>query len=128
MEGFLVSGIKLESSEKLRAAIGRGLKEVLSTMLGSNGLRALRYHLERKLGENMYDVFYDNPCRFYKGLKSFLGFGAEPLMRLIARGLIERGYIEGLTPREFLELLSNCDENSETVIRSSYRIPHEREW
>ena len=102
------------------------MKEILNAMLGPNGLRSLRYHLERKLGENMYDVFYDNPCRFYRGLKGFLGFGAEPLMRLIARRLIEEGYIQGLTPRKLLELLNNCDESSEAVIRSSFKIPSRR--
>lgn len=53
----------------------------------------------------MYDVFYEDPGRFYRALSDFLGIGADALMRLVARWLNENGCVEDLDPDEFIRLL-----------------------
>jgi len=89
--------------------------------LGSAGVRVLKFHVERRLGQDMYDVFYEDPGKFYKALIGFFGAGAKPLMRLIARWLKENGYMENLDPDEFIKLLEKGDKEAVEIIRKSIK-------
>jgi hypothetical protein len=108
---------------------GRGgagdLRSILSrafeSLLGSAGVRVLRFHVERRLGQDMYDAFYEDPGKFYKALSEIFGAGAEPLMRLIARWLSDKGYMENLNPDEFVSLLKRGGEEAAQIIRRSFK-------
>ena len=89
--------------------------------MGSAGVRVLRFHVERRLGRDMYDVFYEDPGKFYKALSEFFGAGAEPLMRLVARWLNENGYMEGLDPNEFIEILKRGGEGAAQMLRRAIK-------
>ena len=89
--------------------------------MGSNGVRVLRFHVERRLGRDMYDVFSEDPGKFYKALSDFLGAGAEPLMRLIARWLNENGSMENLNPDEFVSQLKMGGEGAAQMIRRAIK-------
>jgi len=103
--------------ENLRSILSRAFE----SLLGSNGVRVLRFHVERRLGRDMYDVFYEDTVKFYKALSEFFGAGAEPLMRLVARWLNENGYMEGLDPDEFIELLKRGGEGAAQMIRRAIK-------
>ena len=103
--------------EDLRSILSRAFE----SLLGSNGVRVLRFHVERRLGRDIYDVFYEDPGKFYKALSDFLGAGAEPLMRLIARWLNENGYMGDLDPDEFIELLKRGGEGAAQMIRRAIK-------
>ena len=119
----LACGLKLAEPEEVKLSIKEGLSKVLRELLGRTGEEALKFHLKRILKQDVYETFYDDPFKFYDSLKRFLSSGAEPLMRLIIQKLIERGFIGGLTPQFFLELLNNRDERSKRMIKSSFKIP-----
>jgi len=61
------------------------LSEAFESILGSNGAKALRFHVERRLGRDMYDVFYEDPGKFYRALSDSFGRGAESIMLIVAR-------------------------------------------
>jgi hypothetical protein len=73
----------------------------------------------------MYDVFYEDPGRFYRALSDFLGGGAEALMLLVARWLSENGYMENLDPDEFIRLLKMGGEEAAQMIRRSFKLPRQ---
>jgi len=91
--------------------------------LGSAGVRVLRFHVERRLGQGMYDVFYEDPGKFYKASSDFFGAGAEPLMRLVVRWLNENGYMEDLNPDEFVRLLKRGGREAAQMIRGPSSHP-----
>jgi len=97
------------------------LSNAFNSLLGSAGVRVLKFHVERRLGQDMYDVFYEDPGKFYKALIGFFGAGAKPLMRLIARWLKENGYMENLDPDEFIKLLEKGDKEAVEIIRKSIK-------
>jgi len=99
------------------------LSRAFESLLGSAGVRVLRFHVERRLGQDMYDVFYEDPGKFYRALSDFFGAGAEPLMRLIARWLNENGYMENLNPDEFVSLLKKGGEEAAQIIRRALKPP-----
>jgi len=103
--------------ENLRSILSRAFE----SLLGFNGVRVLRFHVERRLGRDMYDVFYEDPGKFYKALSDFLGAGAEPLMRLIAQWLNENGYMEDLNPDEFVSQLEMGGEGAAQMIRRAIK-------
>jgi hypothetical protein len=108
---------------------GGNLRSILSkafgSLLGSNGVKVLSFHMERRLGRDMYDVFYEDPGRFYRALSDFFGIGAEPLMRLVARWLNENGYVDDLDPDEFIRLLKMGGEGAAQMIRRSFKLPRQ---
>jgi hypothetical protein len=109
-------GLVLE--ESLKSIISRAFESVL----GPRGIMALRFHVERRLGGDMFDVFCDDPGRFYNALSDFLGVGAKPLMRLIAQWLSENGYLENLDPDEFVRLLERGDYEAVEIIKKSLNV------
>jgi len=109
--------------------LGEDLKFILSrafeSLLGSNGVRVLRFHVEQRLGRDMYEVFCEDPGRFYRALSDIFGMGAEPLMRLIARWLNEKGYMDNLDPNEFVRLLKKGGEEAVQMLRRSFKLSHQ---
>jgi len=109
----------LEAAGDLRLTLSKAFE----SLFGSTSVRALRFHVERRLGQDMYDVFLSDPGKFYKAISDFFGAGAEPLMRLIARWLSENGYMENLNPDEFVSLLKKGGDEAAQIIRRSLKPP-----
>ncbi|MEN2975221.1 MAG: hypothetical protein ABDH32_06570 [Candidatus Caldarchaeales archaeon] len=93
----------------------------IASLLGPSGLTALEYHLNKKLGRDMYEVFYNSPFIFYNALKNFLGTGADAILRIVATKLISEGRIVGITPKEFIELMSKDGEPFRIKLLKSFR-------
>ncbi|MCS7125336.1 MAG: hypothetical protein NZ929_00255 [Aigarchaeota archaeon] len=93
----------------------------IASLLGPSGLTALEHHLNRKLGRDMYEVFYYSPNVFYNALRSFLGSGADAILKIVVSKLIDEGRITGITPKEFLELISKDDESFRRKLLRSFR-------
>ncbi|MCL7383012.1 MAG: hypothetical protein LZ172_04690 [Thaumarchaeota archaeon] len=87
-------------------------RSTLRDLLGPSGLNALESYLNRKLQDDMYKVFVDSPSTFYTVLRSFLGKGADAILRIAAIKLIDEGKVEGLSAEEFVELMKSNDEES----------------
>ena len=111
-----------DSDLEVLNVIRDSLSRAFEVILGSNGLYVLKFHLERRLGADMYGVFYENPHRFYKALEDFLGGGADALTRLIFTWLIENGYLEneGLTVDDYVRLLKKSEDKSRNLIVSFF--------
>lgn len=99
----------------------KSIKSVFHMLLGDAGSLALENYLSRKLSRNMYEVLCSSPNEFYRVFKSFLGYGADALLRIVASKLIEEGKLVGLTPREFIELLSDGSEDARLRLLRSFR-------
>ncbi|MEM0078770.1 MAG: hypothetical protein QXL40_04090 [Nitrososphaerota archaeon] len=99
----------------------KSIRFVFHMLLGDSGASALENYLNRKLSRNMYEVFCSSPNEFYRVLKSFLGYGADALLKIVASKLIEEGVLVGLTPGEFVELLSDGSENARLRLLKSFR-------
>lgn len=97
------------------------LADVMSSLLGNSGLSVLEYHLNRKLGGDMYEAFYESPHAFYLALKSFFGSGADAILNIVAKKLWENGKIAGLSPKEFVELMKQDKESNRQKILDSLR-------
>lgn len=93
----------------------------LRDLLGPSGLSALEHYLNRKLNSDMYDVLLSSPSSFYNALKSFLGKGADAILRIAAAKLIEEGKIVDLSPEEFVELMKSSSEESYRRFLNSFR-------
>lgn len=89
--------------------VKRALRDVIRSILGEGGSRVLELHLERMLGRDPYDAFYENPKLFCDGLRSLFGVGCRGLLRVIASTIIERHEVQGMTPENLINLL---DDNS----------------
>ena len=100
------------------------LPRAFESLLGSNGAKVLRFHVERKLGQDMYDIFHEDPSRFYRALSDLFGIGAESLMRLVARWLKENGYLKDLDTNEFVRLLKEGGEKAQ-IVSKSLKIPQQ---
>jgi hypothetical protein len=97
------------------------LSKAFESLLGSNGVRVLRFHVERRLGQDMYDVFCEDPSRFYRALSDLFGIGADPLMRLIARWLSDNGYMDDLDANEFVKLVKEGSKEAIQILRRSFK-------
>lgn len=96
------------------------LSMAFENLLGSSGTRVLQFHLGRKLGKNMYEVFYEDPRRFYEALEKFLGSGARPLMKLVVSWLIQNKLINNLDAEEFVGLLIEGGEKARHELINSF--------
>ncbi len=105
-----------------RALIRQALHFALVSLLGEQSLKVLEFHLNRVLGGNLYDVFYDDPRRFYEAVKSFFGSGADSVIELVASKLLEDGYLDANGPQEFLELVIKGDEESKRRLRNMFKL------
>jgi len=111
----------LTSNELCRGLVRQALRSALSSLLGEQSLRVLEFHLNRILGGSLYDVFYDDPHRFYKAIRGFFGSGADSVIELVASKLMEEGFLSADDPREFLELLRSSDDRSPKKLRELFK-------
>ena len=61
------------------------LRSALKSLLGESGLMVLEFHLNKRLQEDMYEAFYENPHGFYQTLRDLFGPGADAVIRIIAQ-------------------------------------------
>lgn len=107
----------MESRSRFQPSdIAEQLRSSLRELLGEDGTSVLEYHLKRNLEGDIYQIFFEQPNKFYLALSAFIGAGgAAALLRVLAHHLIEKGLLRGITPDEFLNLLK--DESEEAAIR-----------
>jgi len=96
-------------------------RSTLRDLLGPSGLNALEHYLSKKMQDDMYEVLINSPSTFYTVLRSFLGKGADAILRIAATKLIEDGKIIGVSAEEFVGLLKANDEESYTKFLNSFR-------
>lgn len=99
------------------------LSKAFESILGSSGAKALRFHVERRLGRDMYDVFYEDPGKFYRALSDCFGRGAETMMLIVARWLNDNNYTDGLDMEKFIRVLKEGGEEAKQMIRRSLKLP-----
>jgi len=92
-------------AEPHKRYVAHVLRSALKSLLGESSLIVLEFHLNKRLQGDMYEIFYENPHRFYQALRDFFGSGADAVLRIIAQRLIEEGHLEVSNPREFVEVL-----------------------
>jgi hypothetical protein len=110
-----------EGRDELVTSIKDIFKTMLRDLLGPSGLNALEHYLNRKLQGDMYEVLACSPSTFYAALRSFLGKGADAILRIAASKLINEGRVEGLSAEEFVELMKSNDEESYRRFLNSFR-------
>ena len=108
---------------ELGSAIRRSLSRALESILGASGLYALRFHVERRLGMDMYDAFCEDPCGFYRAVEGVLGGGAEALMRRTLLWLVQSGRLSAGEHEvdSLLRLLREGGEEARNTIISLFR-------
>lgn len=96
--------------------IAEQFRSSLRELLGEKGALVLEYHLKRNHEGDIYQIFFEQPNKFYLALSAFMGAGgAAALLRVLAHHLIEKGLLRDTTPDEFLALLK--DKSEEAAIR-----------
>lgn len=77
----------------------------------------MEYHLEKLLQEDPYSVLCNEPHRFYLAVKSVFGQGADMMIRIMAKKMIEEGVLEASDPSEFLEALKDQQKGREKLLK-----------
>lgn len=86
------------------------------SLLGESGSRVLEAYMKRVLGADPYDILYDDPKAFYDGLRSFLGPGANALLKILAKNIIKEYRLEDISPDQILDLMEGGGESWERFI------------
>jgi len=106
---------------RFESPLGRRVAQImqpaLETLLGKTGLRVLEYHLEKLLQEDPYSVLCSEPHRFYLAVKNIFGQGADMMIRIMAKKMIEEGALEASDPSEFLEALKDQRKGREKLLK-----------
>jgi len=82
-------------------------RSALKSLLGENSVYVLEYQLYKRLGRDVYEVFYEEPHSFYQALTSLFGSGTGAILRILGERLIDGGCLEVESPREFVEAFKN---------------------
>lgn len=101
--------------------VKEAFRSTLRELLGPSGLNALEHYLNRRLQDDMYDVLVSSPPTFYNTLRSFLGKGADAILRIVVMKLIEEKKIVGVSTEEFIELMKSSTEESYRKFLNSFR-------
>jgi len=104
-----------------REFIKKSVKNALHSLLGDTSLSALEFHLFNFLENDPYDVFCDDPPKFYEALKTIFGLGADKVLEIMALTMIQKGAIRVINTGEFLELVKRGDEESRLKLLKSFR-------
>lgn len=97
--------------------VAEALRSALLSIFGETCLSALEYHLTKILGNDPYRVFYEDPSRFYQGLKTFFGPGAEKILEIIFLRLQQMGALEFVSPAEILAMLERSTEARNEILK-----------
>jgi len=112
--------------ERFESPLGRHVAQIirpaLEALLGKTGLRVLEHHLEKLLQEDPYSVLCSEPHRFYLAVKNIFGEGADMMIRIMAKKMIEEGVLEASDPNEFLEALKDQWKGREKLLKM-LRLP-----
>jgi len=88
-----------------KSYVSQAVRSALKSLLGESGLYVLEYHLNKRLGRDLYDAFYEDPHGFYRALASLFGSGTDAILRILGKRLIEDGWIEARDPSEFVDAM-----------------------
>jgi len=98
-------------NDKAKEHIQKAVKEILDECFGSSFGIVLSWKFRDRFSCNPYLLFLENPQTFYRGLEDIFGAGAEVIIRMIGRGLMERSG-ENFDLEEFVKLVMEGDESS----------------
>lgn len=99
-------------NEKHRMHIKMFFQGAFHSLLGESGARVLEFHMTRILGSDPYYVLYDNPKAFCDGLRGFLGSGANALLKILSKKIINEYHLENISPDEIVELMESGSRES----------------
>lgn len=118
-----VKGNVLIGSDELinREFVKKSLRSALHSLLGDASLSALEFHLFNFLGNDPYDVFCDEPPKFYEALKTIFGLGADKVLEIMALTMIQKGALTVINAEEFLKLVKRGDEESRLKLLKLFR-------
>lgn len=97
--------------------LARVIRPVFETFLGRAGLRVLEYHLEKLLQNDPYETLYADPHSFYLAVRSIFGQGADAIIQLMAKKMIEENILDLRDPDEFLKTLKDPQRGREKLSR-----------
>ena len=92
------------SLEDVRKVLKIGLNKLLG-----QGAVVLEVCLSRMLKEDMYQVFYYDPKRFYLGLEKFIGNGSDAMLKILSDLLIKEGFVKNVSVEEFIAFIKRGD-------------------
>jgi hypothetical protein len=93
------------------------MRPALEALLGKTGLKVLEYHLEKLLHGDPYSILCTEPHRFYLAMKNIFGEGADAMVQVIAKKMIDKGILETSSPSEFLEALKDPQKGREKLLK-----------
>lgn len=97
--------------------VARIIRPVLETLLGRTGLRVLEYHLEKLLQNDPYDALCADPHSFHVAMRRLFGQGADAMIRIMAKKMIEENILDAEDPNELLEALKDPREGRKKLLR-----------
>ncbi|MEM4982869.1 MAG: hypothetical protein QXK73_04685 [Candidatus Bathyarchaeia archaeon] len=92
-------------------------KKTLHSTLGGSASEAVLFFLKKGLSRDPFDVFWEDPRAFYRGMERVFGVGAEVLIKLLV-SRINSEFGLNISPGHFLDLMRNGDQSSIEEIRS----------
>lgn len=109
--------IELKINRSTLRVLGVVFSEILRSSLGRAASEVILFLLRRELGRDPFEVLWENPKTFYRGMEKILGIGAEVLIKLlVSRINSELGL--SMSAERFLELVQSSNKSSVEEIRS----------
>ncbi|MGP3702811.1 MAG: hypothetical protein ACKD6N_03430 [Candidatus Bathyarchaeota archaeon] len=79
-------------------------RKIVYSSLGESAGEVLMFFLQKDLGRDPFNIFWENPEAFYYTIKKVFGVGAEVLINLLV-GEINKGCGLNINQEHFLELI-----------------------
>lgn len=86
-------------------------REVIASSMGSSVCDAIEFYLRKYLGKDPFEVFWDDPPKFFGALQKVFGAGAEVFIKMLILG-VNRKYGLRYDAETFLKLLNSKNEKS----------------
>lgn len=116
--------IELKINRSTLRVLSVVFSEFLRSSLGEAAGEAILFLLRRELKRDPFEVFWENPKAFYRGIERVLGVGAKILIKLlISRINSELGL--SMSPERFLKLMQSDNKSSIEEVRSFIANMHE---
>jgi len=95
-------------------------RKTLCSSLGESAGKAVLLLMQKRLGRDFFEVFWEDPKAAYCEMERIFGVGANVLISLLAAG-IEREYNLKMSPEHLLNLMRSGDHRSREEMRSFLR-------
>lgn len=95
-------------------------RKTLCSSLGESAGKAVFLLIQKGLGRDFFEVFWEDPKAACCEIERIFGVGANVLISLLAAG-IEREYNLKMSPERLLDLMRSGDHSSREEVRSLLR-------